>query len=97
LLLFLAAGMFSTGVGKLEAMGFLPPSPTLWDTSFVLDEQGVIGGFLFGLLGYRARPSLLEAAAYAAYLLIAGVALFGNVGGKLPSRSREDRVSERVA
>jgi len=96
LLLFLAAGMFSTGVGKLEAMGFLPPSPTLWDTSFVLDDRGLVGGFLFGLIGYRARPSVLEAAAYAAYIVIAGWALFGGVGSKRAARPN-DRVPETVA
>jgi high-affinity iron transporter len=96
LLLFLAAGMFSTGVGKLEAMGFLPPSPTLWDTSFVLDDRGLVGGFLFGLIGYRARPSVLEAAAYAAYIVIAGWALFGGVGSKRAARPN-DRLPETVA
>ena len=95
-LLFLAAGMFSTGVGKLEALGLLPPSPTLWDTSFILDDNGVIGGFLFGLLGYRARPSVLEAAAYAAYIVVAGLVLFAKLGSKQPARPPEDRVPEQV-
>jgi high-affinity iron transporter len=75
-LLFLAAGMFSTGIGRLEAMGFLPQTPTVWDTSFILDDHGFVGGFLNGLVGYRARPSVLEASSYLFYLLVVGMLLF---------------------
>ena len=77
LLLLVAAGLFSTGIGKLEAFGLLPGSPTLWDTSRVLGDRGGVGGFLAGLVGYRARPSTLEALAYASYLLVAGCLFFG--------------------
>jgi high-affinity iron transporter len=84
LLLLLAGGMFSTGVGKLEALGALPQSSTLWDTSFVLSDRSLVGGFLGGLVGYRARPSALEAGAYLAYVVIAGLLVFGRMP---PSRS----------
>jgi len=77
LLLLVAAGLFSAGVGKLEGLGLLPASPTLWDTSHVLDDHGGVGGFLAGLVGYRARPSLLEMLAYASYILVAGGLVFG--------------------
>jgi high-affinity iron transporter len=80
LLLLLAAGLFSAGVGRLEGLGMLPRSPELWDTSWLLADRGAVGGFLAGLLGYRARPSALEVAAYAAYLIIAGRLLFGPGG-----------------
>ena len=70
LLLLVAAGLFSAGVGKLEGFGLLPASPTLWDTSHLLSDRGILGGFLGGLAGYRARPSLLEVIAYASYLLV---------------------------
>jgi high-affinity iron transporter len=77
LLLLVAAGLFSTGIGKLEAFGLLPASARLWDTSWLLDDRVGVGGFLAGLVGYRARPSVFEALAYAAYLLVAGGLLFG--------------------
>jgi high-affinity iron transporter len=86
LLLMVAAGLFSTGVGKLEGFGLLPASSTLWDTSRLLDDRGGIGGFLAGLVGYRARPSGLEALAYASYLLVAGSMFFGR------RSSRDSRV-----
>ncbi len=76
LLLFVAAGMVSTGIGKLQGLGFLPLTNILWDTSFLVSDQGPIGGFMSGLVGYRARPSALEVSAYATYLLIAGALIF---------------------
>lgn len=92
-LLLLAAGMFSTGVGRLEAMGALPQSPTAWDTSPVLDDHGFVGSFLNGLVGYRAKPSLLEAATYLLYLIVAGGLLFRPGPGPSEPRSRAPRGS----
>jgi high-affinity iron transporter len=96
-LLFLAAGMFSTGVGRLEAMGFLPQTPTAWDTSFILDDHGFVGGFLNGLVGYRARPSVLEAGSYLFYLLVAGALLFGPRPSKPRSREPRGRIPAHAA
>jgi high-affinity iron transporter len=90
LLLLVAAGLFSAGIGKLEGFGLLPASPTLWDTSHLLSDRGVLGGFLGGLVGYRARPSLLEVIAYASYLLVAATLFFG-VSGTAASRPRPAR------
>ncbi len=86
LLLLLAAGMFSTGVGRLGALGLLPQSSTAWDTSFILDDHGAVGGFLNGLIGYRARPSFVEVGAYVLYLAVAGGLMFrGDVSKSRPS------------
>ncbi|HEY7139018.1 MAG TPA: FTR1 family protein [Methylomirabilota bacterium] len=76
-LLLLAAGLFSTGVGRLQGLGLLPAADTLWDTSGWLDDGGFVGSLLAGLLGYRARPSTWEVGAYVAYLAVAGWLLFG--------------------
>lgn len=73
LLLLVAAGLTSTAVGRLEGLGLLPASPTAWDTSWLLDDRSVAGSFLNGLVGYRGKPSVLEAATYVLYLLVAGV------------------------
>jgi high-affinity iron transporter len=77
LILFLAAGLFSTGIGRLQGLGVLPMSAPLWDTSGVLSDRSVAGSFLGGLVGYRAQPSLVEVSAYAAYLLAGGLVVFG--------------------
>lgn len=76
-LLLLAAGLFSTGVGRLQGLGILPAADTLWDTSRWLDERSFLGSLLSGLLGYRSRPSTWEAGAYVVYLVVAGWLLFG--------------------
>ncbi len=80
LLLFISAGLVSAGVGKLQGLGVLPAADALWDTSALLSDESLPGTLLRGLLGYRARPSTLEVAAYGLYVVAAGVALFGRVG-----------------
>ena len=77
LILFLAAGLFSAGLGRLQGLGVLPITVPLWDTSSFLSDGSVVGSFLSGLVGYRARPSLVEVGGYAAYLLGAGVLVLG--------------------
>jgi high-affinity iron transporter len=75
-LLFLAAGLFSAGIGRLQGLGVLPLTGELWDTSAILDERGLVGTLLHGLAGYRARPTSLEFAAWLLYLLAATALLF---------------------
>jgi high-affinity iron transporter len=77
LILFLAAGLFSAGLGRLQGLGLLPITMPLWDTSSLLSDSSIVGSFLSGLVGYRARPSLIEVAGYAGYLLCAGVLVLG--------------------
>ena len=77
LLIFFAAGLFSHGVHELEEAGILPGiiSP-VWDINPVLNiegsypilhEKGIVGGFMKGLFGYNADPSLMEILAYLSY------------------------------
>ena len=88
LLLFVAAGMVSTGIGKLQGLGFLPQTDILWDTSALLSDQSLVGGFMSGLVGYRARPTTLEVGAYMTYLLLAGILIFRNSPATPPSKPR---------
>jgi High-affinity Fe2+/Pb2+ permease len=90
----LAAGLFSTGVGRLQGLGFLPAADTLWDTSRWLDDRSFLGSLLAGLFGYRSRPSTLEAVAYGAYLVVAGALIFRGTGDRDPSIS--ERATGRV-
>jgi len=80
LLMLVAAGLCSTGLGKLQALGLLPPPDPLWDSSWLLSDDGVIGGFLGGLGGYRAQPTVFEVAAYGVYLAVAALLFFGRRG-----------------
>jgi high-affinity iron transporter len=81
LLMLVSAGLLGTAVGRLQTLGVLPATAVAWDTSWLLDEHGAVGGFLTGLLGYRAQPSTLEVAVYLAYVAVAGWLLFGRRAG----------------
>jgi high-affinity iron transporter len=86
LIVFLAAGLFSTGIGRLQGLGVLPLAEPVWDSSGILADQSVLGSFLSGLAGYRSRPSLLEVIAYGAYLVVAAAVLFGGALRPKPRR-----------
>ncbi len=59
LLILFAAGMISAGVGRLVMIGALPPLVSqVWDSSGLLSEHNLLGGFMADFFGYRARPSL---------------------------------------
>ncbi len=91
-IMLLAAGLFSSGIARLQGMGLLPLSEPLWNTSWLLTEGSVAGGFLSGLVGYRSQPTLPEAGAYVAYVVVVGLLLFARrtptpVGLASPTRS----------
>ncbi len=70
LLVLLVAGMISQGLGFLVAAGkFGGLSHTVWDSSWLLDDQGIVGLSLRALLGYTARPTEVQLIAYALTLL----------------------------
>jgi high-affinity iron transporter len=97
LVMLVAAGLFSTGVGKLEALGLLHASPSVWDSSWILSDRSVTGAFVGGLAGYRARPSLFEVSAYATYLGVAGWLFFGrHRPARSPRAMKSDRTSDGV-
>ncbi|MBP0593375.1 FTR1 family protein [Paraburkholderia sp. LEh10] len=71
LIILLAAGMASQGVGYLVSAGLLPSwGDMVWDTSWLLKETSVIGKMLHTLIGYTARPAGIQIAAYIATLTI---------------------------
>jgi high-affinity iron transporter len=91
-IMLLAAGLFSTGIGRLQGLGVLPLGDPLWDTSALLSDRTVLGGFLSGLVGYRARPSALEVIGYVAYLATAAGLLWGR-GSRSDGRQRQTPIS----
>ena len=74
--MLLAAGLFSNGVGRLQWLGVLPASEPIWNTSWLLSDRSIAGGFLSGLIGYRSQPTLPEVGAYLVYLIVVWVLLF---------------------
>lgn len=75
MLLLLAAALVVTGAERMQALGWLPAlRDGLWDSSWLLADNGRLGGVIAALTGYRAQPSLMTVLVYAAYwLLMAGL------------------------
>jgi len=70
LIVLLAAGMASQGMGFLLAAGLVPSwGDTVWDTSWLLRETSIVGKMLHTLIGYTARPAGIQVVAYAATLV----------------------------
>ena len=84
LVLLLAAGMASQAAAFLLQANLLPPlGTTLWDTSFLLSDQSLVGRVLHTLIGYTAQPAGIQLVFYLATLLVIG-SLMRLVGGAPP-------------
>jgi high-affinity iron transporter len=65
LLTFLAAGMASQCAHFVQASGFVTAlSNHLWDTSWLLSEDSIVGKALHVLIGYNDHPTALEFLVY---------------------------------
>src|ERR1700722_2514377 len=68
MLLFLAAGLFQTGVDKLIDKEILPVlGNQVWNSSWLLDDSSTFGSLVATLTGYRAHPAGMNLIAYAVY------------------------------
>ena len=68
ILLFMSAGMLSSGIGKLISIGYLPGIiEPVWNTSWLLSERSLFGSLMAGIFGYRSSPALLQVILYALY------------------------------
>jgi len=75
LIALLAAGMAGQAAAVLHGADLLPGwGETLWDTGFILADDSFAGRSLHALIGYSARPSGIQLAAYLATLLTLAVA-----------------------
>lgn len=59
-LLVFAAGLVGRATLALEAAGVFPGTIQVWDTSRLLADGSPVGAALSALVGYTARPSLLQ-------------------------------------
>jgi high-affinity iron transporter len=84
LIALLAAGMAGQAAAVLNGADLLPSwGEHLWDTSFVLSDDSLVGRSLHALIGYSARPSGIQLAAYLATLcvLVAASRMLGRPRG----------------
>jgi high-affinity iron transporter len=71
LIALLAAGMAGQAAAVLHGADLLPGwGEQLWDTSGVLADDGFVGRSLHALVGYAARPSGIQLAAWLATLVM---------------------------
>ncbi|OGT55747.1 MAG: iron permease [Gammaproteobacteria bacterium RIFCSPHIGHO2_12_FULL_63_22] len=80
LLVLLAAGLASSAAGKLVQADVLPTLvDPLWDSSWLLTDESVVGNMMHVLVGYTAQPSGMQLVFYAAtvVLLLIGMRLSG--------------------
>ena len=76
LILLLAAGMAATASGYLSQAGLLPSLAPLWNTSELLSEHSVIGQLLHILIGYQARPTMIDLSFYFGTLILIGTGMY---------------------
>jgi high-affinity iron transporter len=70
-LLMLAASLLVTGLEKMEGFGWVPSlKAQLWNSTWLLDDSGRLGGVVSALTGYRAQPSLIVLLVYGLYWLV---------------------------
>jgi high-affinity iron transporter len=95
LLVLLAAGLASEAAGKLVQADALPTLvDTLWDSSWLLSDDSLLGQALHVLVGYTAQPSGIQMAFYAAtvVLLLLGMRMSSRPAAPVPAASSAPRV-----
>ena len=71
LIALLAAGMAGQAAATLHAADLLPAwGEQLWNTSFILADNSIMGKALHALIGYSARPSGIQLAAWLGTLVM---------------------------
>jgi high-affinity iron transporter len=74
MILLLAAGMAAQGAAFLEQGDVLPAlGNNVWDTSFLLADDSVLGRVLHALVGYVASPDGIQILFYVATLVVIGM------------------------
>lgn len=76
LLSMVAAGMISQAVSYLMQAGMIDGGYPIWDSSAIVSEYSVIGQLFYALIGYEATPTLVQAVAYFAFLLVPPLSIF---------------------
>lgn len=85
LLVVFAASIMRSAIHEFEEVGFLPPLiDPVWDTGNWLPDGSGPGALLHALIGYTAKPSLLQLIGYISYLSAIALLLF-RPGSKSPA------------
>jgi high-affinity iron transporter len=88
LITFLAAGMAAQCVVFLQQAGLATAfSNTLWDTSWLLPDDSVIGRVMHVLFGYVDQPSGMQALVYV--LTLAGIIIATRLASGAPAMTKK--------
>jgi high-affinity iron transporter len=88
LILLLAAGMASQGAAFLMQANLLPAlGNDVWNTSWILSDNSLVGLLLHILIGYSAQPAGIQVVFYLATLIVIGTLM--RVFGRGPSGSSD--------
>jgi len=80
LLVLFAAGLVAHSIHEFEEVGVVPPIVGhLWDTNWLVDENGDLGRLLTALFGYNGNPSLAEVLGYVGYWLLVALWMYRGV------------------
>lgn len=76
LLILLAAGMASQLGNYLNSTDIISAlSSTMWDSSWLISEESLVGNILHGLLGYSSHPTQLQFILYSFTIFILSLSL----------------------
>jgi high-affinity iron transporter len=79
LITLLAAGLAAQAVAFLQQAGYIDTLTfTVWDTSWLLPEDSVVGRLLHTLIGYTDRPSAAQLVVYVVTVAV----ILGLMGGQ---------------
>lgn len=71
LITLLAAGLAAQSVGILQDAGFIQPlSDPVWNSTWLLADDGAVGRVLRTLVGYRAEPTGMQVIAYVGTVVV---------------------------
>ena len=102
LITFLAAGLASQAIAFIQQAGYLEVlTSTVWNTSWLISDESIVGHLAHTLIGYTAQPSGAQLAVYLATVaLIVGmmnlVRFNHAVENNVPTTGRSYRLSEEA-
>jgi high-affinity iron transporter len=74
LITLLAAGMAAQAIAFLEQAGLMTAwGQTVWDTSWILSDESILGRALHTLIGYVDQPTAMQLVVYTATLAVIAV------------------------
>lgn len=70
IMMIFAAGLVGKATFMLQAGGLLPGTIAAWDTSRIVSDGSILGSLLSALIGYTAKPTVLQVIFYFTYLSV---------------------------